>query len=122
MLDRQQQAWPSLHGRPLGGTRAARYPRLPLGLVLKIIAPMFPHTTEDLSARANCTADTILEWKRLGYFEGIESSLTGRGKSSGVKRLWAEGALDRVQEIVDLKKRGYNTEMLQAHFQKKAPR
>ncbi|MDC0720847.1 hypothetical protein [Nannocystis bainbridge] len=77
---------------------------------------MFQHTTASLAECAGCLPTTILEWRRLGLFAGIETSRTSAGKSKGVQLLWHTDALERVKEIVALKAQGYNTERLQAYF------
>lgn len=72
---------------------------------------VFPHTTEFLAKLANVSPATILEWRRLGLFEGVASTKQG-GDRRGVRRLWAPEAVERVREIVRLKAEGYDTQTL----------
>lgn len=83
---------------------------------------MLSVTTLELAAAAGCTAETILEWRRLGLFDGIESSKTGGGKSAGVRRLWAPEALTRVAELKQLRRQGWNMTMLKTKFAQKKGR
>ncbi|MCY1004478.1 hypothetical protein OV079_02610 [Nannocystis pusilla] len=80
---------------------------------------MFQHTTEALALHAGFAKDTILKWRALGLFDGIETSLTGGGKGKGVQLLWHADAMARVDEILALKSQGYNMERLQAKFRKR---
>ena len=75
---------------------------------------MFPYTTEDLATAGGVTVNTIFLWRQAGFFDGVESTLTG-GNSSGVRRRWSESAKARVLEIVAMKKAGIDT----SHIQKK---
>lgn len=91
------------------------------GQLSPTLALVFQHTTASLAECAGCTPATILEWRKLGLFDGIETSRTSGGKSKGVQLLWHTDAMARVKEIVELKAQGYNTELLKARFRKPEP-
>lgn len=76
---------------------------------------VFKHSTEDLAEAAGRTVNTILEWRRKGFFDGIETSKTG-GRGQGVRRYWPDEALERVREIVALQAQGYDHAALVKRF------
>ena len=103
-------------GHVLGPPARLRAEQAPchVGSSLRASCSVFPYTTEDLATAGGVTVNTIFLWRQAGFFDGVESTLTG-GNSSGVRRRWSESAKARVLEIVAMKKAGLDT----SHIQKK---